>query len=237
MTFYVAEAAGGSLRYGILVLSLSLPQRKRTGAGHRKVTASKTIRRSVIPREFLDEVRSLRNEVCGHCLPIESDDESILRDVEYLEGPVDSEEEPDTFSNGTRLDNIPTRRESPLRARFGLMGSKYRDRKQGPRKAVTIRHCTISFTMTEVPADGFWEGRVVTCRTEAPHAWASEVQDQDPGARLAFRVYLKDKLGQLILPVVPGSHAVKRTASWMHSRRRLLQYLSTTSTLTRGIKG
>lgn len=76
------------------------------------------------------------------------------------------------------------------------MANKYRDRKEGPRKAVTIRHCTISFTMTEAPADGFWEGRVVTCRTAAPHAWASEVQDQDPGARLAFWVYLKDKDGE-----------------------------------------
>lgn len=48
----------------------------------------------------------------GHCLPIESDDESILQDVEDLEGPVDSEEEPDTFSTCTDLDNIPARRES-----------------------------------------------------------------------------------------------------------------------------
>lgn len=197
----LAEAAGGSLRYGILVLSLSLPQRKRTGGGHRKVTASKTIRRGVIPREFLDGVRSLRNEVCDQSLPNESDDESILQAIDDLECPVENEEEPDTFSTGTDLENILTKRESstPLssfRARLGLMvGNKYRDRKDGPRKAVTIRHCTISFTMTEAPADGFFWVKVELSPVgqRHPHAWATEAQDQDPGARLAFRVYLKDK--------------------------------------------
>lgn len=80
----------------------------------------------MIPREFLDEIRSLRNEVCGQYLPSESDDESTLQAIDDLEHPLDNEEEPDTFSTGADLDNILTEQEStnPLssfRARFGLM--------------------------------------------------------------------------------------------------------------------
>ncbi|KAL3472578.1 hypothetical protein BJX99DRAFT_272814 [Aspergillus californicus] len=257
----LAKAAGGSLRYGILVLSLSLP-RMGTGLDHRKVTASKEIRRGVIPRGLLDEVRSLRNEVCGQSLPSKSDDKSILQandDLEYpidneeepepdtlstgtdldntlldevrslrnevcgqslpsesgdesilqaiddLEYPVDNEEEPepDTFSTGMDLDNTLTTRESTtslssFRERFNLMmGNKYRVRKEGPRKSVTIRHCTISFTMTEAPADGFFWVKVELSPVgqRHPHSWATEVQGQDPGARLAFRIYLKDNNG------------------------------------------
>ncbi len=111
----------------------------------------------MIPREFLDEIRSLRNEVCGQYLPSESDDESTLQAIDDLEHRLDNEEEPDTFSTGTDLDNILTKRESTIPLSFIVLpratwfdgGNKYRE-------AVTIRHCTISFTMIGAPADGFF---------------------------------------------------------------------------------
>lgn len=155
----------------------------------------------MIPREFLDEIRSLRNEVCGQYLPNESDDESTLQAIDDLEHPLDNEEEPDTFSTGAGLDNILTKRESttPL-SLVVLPGATWFDGGNKYREAVTIRHCTISFTMIEAPADGFFWVKVELSPVgqRHPQAWATQVQDQDSGARLAFRVYLTTlKPGQL----------------------------------------
>lgn len=140
----------------------------------------------LIPGKFLDEARPLRDEVCGQYLPDESDDESIYRPLMILSVLLRTKKS-QIHSLPVQIWIILTKRESvssspSVRARLGLMvGNKYRDRKDGPRKAVTIRHCTISFTMTEAPADG----------SSITHG--RQLQDQHPSARLAFRVYLKDK--------------------------------------------
>jgi hypothetical protein len=75
-----------------------------------------------------------------------------------------------------------------------MTGNQYTYRRAGRKKKFTIRHCTISFNMDTPPGDvAFWAKIEMSPAGERyPHAWATEAQDQDPGARLAFRVYLKD---------------------------------------------
>ncbi|KAL2822652.1 hypothetical protein BJX63DRAFT_441250 [Aspergillus granulosus] len=217
----LAEAADGSLRYGILVLGLVLSNRKGKEPLPRKVPPSKTKQRDVVPTEILDKVRSLRKEICGHQWTYELKTEPILQQrtdeletepilqqwtdemeiesiFQAVETFIDNEEDHDVFSTGPALGEILSERDSPIsfKVRFGLMtGNRYQINKAGPRKSFTIRHCTIFFTMTEPHNDGFfWVKAEMSPKGERhPHAWATTVRDQDPGARLAFRVYLKDE--------------------------------------------
>jgi hypothetical protein len=148
---------------------------------------------------MLDGVRSLFGENFYRQLPDESDYGSIIQAIGDLELLIDDEER-DKFSVGPDLDKVLGRQESSIKplasfkTRFALMtGNQYKDGKAGPRKSFTIRHCTISFTMDKPPSDGlFWAKIEMSPAGERhPQAWATEAQDQDPGARLAFRVYLK----------------------------------------------
>ncbi|KAL2864802.1 uncharacterized protein BJX67DRAFT_389692 [Aspergillus lucknowensis] len=191
----LAEAADGSLRYGTLVLCLVLSGRKRKdprGLPTRKVPASKTKQHDVVPTEILDKVRSLRKEICGHQWTNELETEPTLQQctdeldteliIQEARTPVDNDKDQDVFSTGPALSEILTR--------FGLMaGNRYRIKKAGQVKFLTIRHCTISFTMTESHNEGFvWVKAEMAPEGERqPHAWVTRVQDQDPGARLAFR--------------------------------------------------
>ncbi|KAJ0416557.1 hypothetical protein BJY00DRAFT_316803 [Aspergillus carlsbadensis] len=220
----LAEATG-SLRYGIFVLSLTLPRRKGKETLPRKVSASRTKQRDVVPREILDKVRLLREEICGHQwtdvepifeaveTPVDNGDQDLITTgpalseifieteteaiFQAVEIPAGNKDDQDVSSTGLALSEILSERDSPIsfKVRFGLMaGHRYQINSTGSRKSFSIRHCAISFTMTEPVENGFfWVKAEISPQGERhPLAWATNVPDQDPGARLAFRNYHKD---------------------------------------------
>jgi hypothetical protein len=157
----LAEAAGGSLRYGLFVLTESLPRSKHnSGPRSQRIPGSKVRRRHVIPKELLDSVRSIYNELCPcRSGPRMLDDESsVIPAIDDLELVDDKE-----YQNTPELDKeeLPT---SSFFFRSGfklLAGNRYQvkdtDRRSN-RASFTIQHCTISFDMQYQPTDDnfFW---------------------------------------------------------------------------------
>ncbi|GAB1197122.1 hypothetical protein APSETT444_006409 [Aspergillus pseudonomiae] len=205
----LAEAVGGSLRYGLLVFMLSLPKPRRRGPRPQRIRRSKVERRYVIPEELLDSVRSIYNELCPCQSPdpqVIHDESSLIQAMDNLE-LIDDEEYQDTFPTGPVLNKTLDEKESPTSSfsfRSGLnllIGNRYQI-KGGDcrvnRGSFTLQHCTISFDMEHQSTDEnfFWVKAELSPIGEThPQAWATAAQEQDPGARLAFRIYRQDENG------------------------------------------
>ncbi|XHG03233.1 hypothetical protein AWENTII_006549 [Aspergillus wentii] len=205
----LAEAVGGSLRYGLLVLTLSLPKPRREGLRPQRIPRSKAERRHVIPEDLLDSVRLVYNEFCPCQMPdpqVIHDESPLIQAMDNLE-LIDDEEHQDVFTTGPELNKTLGEKESPTSSfsfQSGLkllVGNKFqikgRERRVN-RASFTIQHCTISFDMEHQPTDEdfFWvKARLSPIGEKNPQAWATAAQEQDPGARLAFRIYRQDENG------------------------------------------
>ncbi|KAE8418675.1 hypothetical protein BDV36DRAFT_308414 [Aspergillus pseudocaelatus] len=189
----LAEAAGGSLRYGILVLSLILPRRKILHQAKR-LPDSKIRRRGATDPEVLFKVKSLLKELSPQNEGVDASNDEI----QECECDVDEIVCDDTFK-------IPTEEESasntsqdlesliqPFTNRLTLvLGHRYDGRWEPRYKSWTvfIRHGSISVKMEEEPKNGCWvQAELSPIGTRHPQVWAKATKDQDPGSRLAFRV-------------------------------------------------
>ncbi|OJZ80498.1 hypothetical protein ASPFODRAFT_65877 [Aspergillus luchuensis CBS 106.47] len=185
------QSAGGSLRYGLLVLSLVVPRQVRSTGVHR-IPDSKAKRRGTIDRNILSAVKSLYLELhpgsstpeeyklCGVML----DDEDS--DREYTEIP-----EPKLAAN-TRIGNFKNRLCLAL-------GCWYQGRERAPgHYSVDIQHTKIYINATrENHKGGFWvKAELSPPGVRNPNVWAQDIRDGDPGARLAFRISIKESDGQ-----------------------------------------
>lgn len=149
------------------------------------------------------------SELCLRQLPepqVIHDESSLIQDIDRLE-LIDNEEYQDICTTGQELSKFLGDKESPKSSfsfRSGLkllVGNRYqlkgRDRRVN-RGSFTVQHCTISFDLEHQAADDnfFWvKAELSPIGERHPRAWATAAQGQDPGTRLAFRIYRQDGNG------------------------------------------
>ncbi|KAL4886025.1 hypothetical protein BJY04DRAFT_204911 [Aspergillus karnatakaensis] len=187
----LADAVGGSLRYGLLVLTLSLPKPKRENPCPRRIPRSKVEKRYVVPKELLENVRKIHNQVCPRQTsdkqeshpresqtPVIHDEISLIQMIDDLE-LIEDEEHRHVFASGPDLDKMLSGTESPRKplsfrsAIKLLVGNRYQ------LKGNTRRTRFFFWVRAELSPIG----------ERNPHVWATAAQKEDPGARLAFLVY------------------------------------------------
>ena len=210
----LAEAVGGSLRYSLLVLALSLPRARRKDPCPQRIPRSKVERRFAVPTELLDRVRSIYSELCParSSGPQQPDPQAIHNESSIISAIdtlklIEDEECQGGFTTERELEQILGEKESPERPfsfRAGLkllVGNKYQIiGKYAKRQRFTIQHCTIFFNLEHRLADVnyVWvKAELSPIGERHPQAWATAAQDpdQDPGARLEFRIYQLDEKG------------------------------------------
>ncbi|KAL3495564.1 hypothetical protein BJX62DRAFT_222521 [Aspergillus germanicus] len=185
----LADAVGGSLRYGLLVLTLSLPKPRRKAPRPRRIPRSNTERRHVIPKAVLDRVRSIHNELYPH------DEGFLIQTMDSLE-LIDDAEDQYVPTTGEQLNEVLSEKDSPTSSISFRSGLKLDCRVN--RASFTIQHCTVSFDIEHQPTDEnfFWvKAELFPIGERHPQAWATAAQEYDPGARLAFRIYRQDDNG------------------------------------------
>lgn len=233
----LAMAAGGSLRYGILILSHVLPKRKRDHSSQR-LPRSKVDRRGVLPPDILANIRSLWQELSPQTkTSIVSVDERVGNgDGEVIEeADVDEdviEEATEGFGILTEANYVASSTVGELEHALDLdgsdkpaprfvnglcwmLGQHYKARRVSTNGfRLTVRHLNLSFSLEDEPEDK------VCVRTELspigerhPNVWAMASQEQDPGARLAFRISVKDKNGNETSVVYPTSWSFQSCCS------------------------
>jgi hypothetical protein len=211
------------LRYGVLILSHVFPRKKHCHSMRR--IPPRIHQRDVDPPDMLANVRSLWGELSArtktslmaleqpceldqslgnvgeHIIEEATDEFGILTEVYVASSTVeDLERALDPNASDTPAPGYGNR----LR---WMLGQHYKARRvSGNGFRITIRHLNISFGLEEEP-----EGKVFV-RTELspigerhPHVWATASQEQDPGARLAFRISAKDTTGNETSVVYPTS--------------------------------
>lgn len=226
----LTEAAGGSLRYGVLILSHVLP-RKKHDRSIQRIPPSKVRRHDVDPHDILANVRSLWEELSAQT-------KTSLVSLVSLEQPCDLdeslgnvgeniiEEATDVFgilteevyvASGTveglerALDPIASDTPAPgfdNRLRW-MLGQHYKARRVSENGfRITIRHLNISFRLQEEPEDKVYVRTELSPIGERhPHLWATASQEQDPGARLTFRISVKRTNGNETSVVYPTSRS------------------------------
>ncbi|KAL5365173.1 hypothetical protein BJX96DRAFT_168883 [Aspergillus floccosus] len=170
----LAEAVGGSLRYGLLALLASLPRSRHKRPRPQRFPQSK----------LLNSFRS------GSQLP----DPQVIHNESSLIPAIDNLE----LIEDEEYEEILGEKESPIKPfsfRAGLKGSG-----RAKRRSFTLQHCTIFFDMDHQLADmnHVWvKAELSPIDERHPRAWATAAQDpdQDTGARLAFRIYQQDENG------------------------------------------
>lgn len=226
----LTRAAGGSLRYGILVLSNLLPKTKYSYPCQR-IPRSSVERRGVVPPDILASVRSLWEELSAQAkttlIPIEDLDENLgdvdenVIEVATKEFDILTEADYVTSSTVKELEQVLDKYGSDKPApRFDnglswMLGQHYKARRVSANGfRLTVRHLNLSFRLQEEPEDK------VCVKTELspigerhPHVWAIASKDQEPGARLAFRISVKDKNGNETSVVYPTSWSFQSCCS------------------------
>ncbi|RAK92466.1 hypothetical protein BO79DRAFT_277284 [Aspergillus costaricaensis CBS 115574] len=202
------QSAGGSLRYGLLVLSLVVPRQVRS-TGVRRIPDSKAKRLGTIDRNILSAVKSLYLELHpGSSTPEEykvtgeynAADEHAIHEAAMCGVMLDDEDsdreyteipEPKLAAN-TRIGNFKNRLCLAL-------GCWYQGRERAPgHYSVDIQHTKIYINATrENHKGGFWvKAELSPPGVRNPNVWAQDIRDGDPGARLAFRISIKESDGQ-----------------------------------------
>lgn len=223
------KAADGSLRYGMMILSLILPKRRRSG-GSRRIPPSKTPpQRGATDPKILVKVKILLSEIGQQhqqmpdpltektidenqdCDYVSDVDERVVQEaIEIFGIPI---EEPRAASTNPRILGYEELSQGVIPIPYWknqmslLLGQKYQGSFRHPdRCSFCIQHITIHIKIEEMPKDGFWiKAELSPVGTRHPHVWATATEDNDPGARLAFRVSVRDQNGHETMVTYPTS--------------------------------
>ncbi|KUM62486.1 hypothetical protein ACN42_g4619 [Penicillium freii] len=208
----LTKAAGGSLRYGILVLSLIQEKEKHSNPTGRIYPSSER-RRQVVPRQIIDNVRSLwveisgRQSTLGHSgAPSNEQDRDVEEsDIEKAAEKFDISKEPEYVASGTPqgLEETMDQHEFDVPApRFDkrlcwILGAKYKCVGSGPN---SVRICfrymsiTIPWKISDIPNRDLWlKAELSPVGKRHPNVLARLATDIDPGSRLAIRCSFEDQ--------------------------------------------
>lgn len=223
------EAGGGSLRYGILILSHVLPRRAPEPGRNPRIPRSKEEQRDVMPKDMLNNVRSLFRELNPQGTPTSSERntvpestvlersikgdtigmeeasaDSVFEAIETGALPMDEieEAEEEALIHEEFQEDPALQARSPVfRKRLELaIGSYFKGHevKASPGSySINIQHTGINFSAKPGHKEGFWvKAELTPPGIRNPNVWAKSIRNDDPGARLAFKVSIRDPAGK-----------------------------------------
>ncbi|KAJ6185786.1 hypothetical protein N7519_007087 [Penicillium mononematosum] len=212
----LTKAAGGSLRYGVLVLSLIQPKEKHS-TRIRRIHPSIQRRRGAIPRQVIDDVKSLWTELAGEPgepgfgesgagqsgVPSEEADDVDEHDIEKAAEEFGISKEPEYVASGAIQDSEISDQDGLDRPApcfdnrlVWLLGTKYKGARSSENTVrMYVRHMSILIPckISEIQNRDVWvKAELSPIGERHPNMFAKTTIESDPASRLAIRCSFED---------------------------------------------